>query len=309
MSFKISVIIVNWNTKNLLINCVRSIRESSICDQIEIIVVDNASHDGSIEAIRSLFSNLIIIQNQVNEGFSKANNRGIKISTGEYICLINSDVTVEKDTIKNMKEFLEHTPSIGILGPKMLYPDGRFQISYRKLPSIWGILCNSIGLNIFFPKSRLFNPLFDYRGIENSITSVEALVGAFWMINKTVIDQTGYLDENFFFYAEDIDYCKRVTLSNFLIIYFPKAQIYHHHGASSSSKPDAYYIEQQRANLFYWRKHYGVLLRQCVLVILIFNEFFRIFKALGLLLLPSRGAFAFGKLKKHLRCLFWLIFI
>jgi GT2 family glycosyltransferase len=304
---KISVIIVNWNTKDLLIDCVQSIRDSSSSDQIEIVVIDNASIDGSAEALRSKFSDLVIIENNKNEGFSKANNQGIKISTGYYVCFVNSDVVVQGDTINKMKDYLENNPNIGLLGPKMLYPDGTFQISYRKAPSIWGAFCDSILLNKLFSHLRLFNPLYDYAKISESITPVEVLVGAFWMIRRSVIDQIGDLDENFFFYAEDIDYCKRVWSSNLSVVYFPNAQIYHRHGASSSSKPNVYYIEQKRANLFYWRKHYGILSKYCIVFIMITHEFVRLWLCIVSFVFPSRNHGVLRKMKKHLDCLFWLL--
>ena len=150
----VSIIIVNWNTKDLLLSCVSSLKSNTHKTTMEIIVVDNASLDGSQDALRRKFPFVRLIQNPENLGFAKANNIGIQKSTGEYICLVNSDVEVKNACIDNMVAYMNRHSEIGIIGPKIYYPDGKVQFSRKRFPSLWNNFCGTFGLNRPFPRFK-----------------------------------------------------------------------------------------------------------------------------------------------------------
>lgn len=253
----VSVIIVNWNTKRHLLQCVNSLISSqSNCAQ-EIIVVDNASCDGSVGAIAGKFPEVKLIKNKENLGFSRANNIGIRASTGRYLCLINSDVVVLNGCIEKLMEFMDKNLSLGIAGPRILNPDRTLQISCRHFPSIWNNLCQSLGLNYLFPKSALFSEPFMKYWAHDAERGVDVLSGCFWMVRRKAIDEVGLLDEDFFIYGEDMDWCKRFHEAAWDVVFYPEAEAIHFGGASSSNSPIRFNVEMQKADLQYWRKHHG----------------------------------------------------
>ena len=306
MSIDISAIIVNWNTKDLLLNCVQSIMQSSFIGAIEIIVVDNASFDGSVQAVKDKFPQTVIIQNKENEGFSKANNRGILAAHGRYICLINSDVVVHADTLQMMFTYMENDHLIGILGPKTMLTSGFLDRSFWKFPSLHGTFFRACGLNAVFPNIHFFNPNGAYNNIQDTITGVEVLAGSFWMISKNAVEKVGLLDEDFFFYGEDFDYCKRMKDSGFKVVYFSLVEIDHILHGSSNKKPSVFYCRQRKADLLYWRKHHGPLLTFIVLGIYIIHETTRFLLNVGRLIVSSNRSQTLIQVRKHGYCLVWL---
>jgi GT2 family glycosyltransferase len=198
----LSVVIINWNTKELLLNCIRSIQETTHKISYEIIVVDNGSQDGSQRAVNENFSEVRLIENGKNLGFARANNIGIRASCGRYVCLVNSDVVLLEGCLDTMLAYMESQPSIGILGPKLLNGDMSLQPSCKQLPSIWNNLCIAIGLSALFANIKLFNgehlSFFDHDRIMN----VQALSGAFLMVRRSAAEKVGLLDEAFLFMAK-----------------------------------------------------------------------------------------------------------
>jgi len=252
----VSVIIVSWNTQQHLLNCLNSIRKSKDYTE-EIIVVDNASTDGSPDVVEEQFPEVTLIRNKENLGFAKANNIGMRASTGRYVCLINSDVVVLDGCIEKLIEFMDKNQTIGIAGPRILNPDRSLQVSCRRFPSVWNNLCQVVGLNRVFPKSRFFSePLMKY-WVHDEIRKVDVLSGCFWMVRRKALEEVGLLDENFFIYGEDIDWCKRFYRAGWDAVFYPGAEAIHFHGASSSNSPIKFNVEMQKADLQYWRKHRG----------------------------------------------------
>ena len=253
---ELSVIIVNWNSGNYLIECLNSLMGEVNQAQTEIIVVDNASSDGSVDIVEKRFPGVVTIRNSSNLGFAKANNIGIRQSQGEYLCLINSDVVVRKGCIKQMLAFMDQHRAIGMLGPKILNPDLTLQPSCREFPSLWNSLCRSLALDSLFRKSRVFGRQFMSFWTFDSVRRVDILSGCFWLLRREAVDQIGLLDETFFIYSEDQDWCKRFWKSGWEVVYFPQAQAIHYGEGSSSREPIRFFVEMQRANLQYWRKHH-----------------------------------------------------
>ncbi|CAG0976621.1 partial heptose III glucuronosyltransferase, partial [Gammaproteobacteria bacterium] len=243
---EVSIIIVSWNAKEYLIGCLMSLYEEEL-DGTEIIIVDNGSSDGSPETVEELFPEVTLIRAAENLGFAMANNIGIMASTGKYVCLINSDVVVLGGCLKSLKRRMDSDPSTGLVCPKILNPDMTLQRTLRRFPSLRGALLSAIGLD-----NRNFLP-------HDSTSEAEAVSGCFMFVRRAAIEQAGLLDERFFFYAEDKDWCRRIKDHGWRILFLPEAKAVHFGGSSSSSAPVKYYIELHKANLKYWRKHHGSL--------------------------------------------------
>jgi GT2 family glycosyltransferase len=255
----VSVIIVSWNARRYLHDCLVSIRETGVATVGQIIVVDNASNDGSPELVAQDFPEVELIQTGANLGFARANNIGLKRASGAYVALINSDVIVHEKCIERLVEFLDHHAPVGLVGPKIVSSDGQVQPSCRRLPSPWNTACRALALDGFLAQ----HPWFSGQAIRNlnpeAAKEVEVLSGCFWLARHEALAQVGGLDERFFFYAEDLDWCKRMRDAGWKVAYVPQASATHFGGASSANAPLRYSIELLRANLIYWRKHRGWL--------------------------------------------------
>ena len=303
----LSIIAVNWNTKEHLLNCLSSVVDAADGYSQEIIVVDNASSDGSPDAVASQFPEVTLIKNTENLGFAKANNVGIRASTGRYLCLVNSDVVVIDNCIDALTKFMDENPSVGIASPRILNPDRTLQVSCRHFPSIWNNLCQAVGLNRLFPKSAFFSDWFMKYWSHDSIRSVDALSGCFWIVRRKALEEVGLLDEDFFIYGEDIDWCKRFHIADWDVIFYPEAQAIHIGGASSGNAPIKFYLEMQKADLRYWRKHHGRVGRAGYLAIILIRQTLRVvFGAIRYITRPSARESTCFKLKRSLACIQWL---
>ena len=258
MSLKsLSIIVVSWNAKRYLAECLDSIiRETGDLDA-EIIIVDNASTDGSPEFVEEKFPMVRLMRNRENLGFAKANNIGLKICNGEYICLINSDVMIMEGCIDRMLAFMERHSDIGMLGPKIVGPDGTVQRSCMEFPTIWNKFCRAFALDSLFPKSKTFSGLLMKYWPHDSLRTVDVINGCFWMVRREALREVGLLDEVFFIYSEDIDWCMRFHEKKWKVVFYPDAQSIHYGGASSANAPIRFYIERQRANANLFKKHFS----------------------------------------------------
>jgi GT2 family glycosyltransferase len=236
-SARVSVVIVVWNAKNYVLECLASLREhcAGVCS--EVIVVDNASTDGTPEMVAELYPEFRLIRNSENLGFAKANNIGIAQSSGDYICLVNSDVKFLDDCISPMIEYLSQNPMVGMVGPKMLATDGRVWRSTMRFPTIWNHFSRALGLDIAFRGSRRFGGLlmsdFDHR----TTAPVEVLNGWFVAVRRTAMERVGLLDPQFFMYGEDVDWCYRFHQAGEGVVFFAEAGAIHYGGASSAHAP------------------------------------------------------------------------
>src|SRR4030043_581437 len=273
----VSVVIVSWNAQAFLVECLRSIRAFSGEVKVEIIVVDNASQDGSVEAVETQFREVRLIRNSENMGFAKANNIGISLATGHYVCLINSDIKILDGCIERLCEYMDAQPEIGLIGPRILNPDVTIQSSCRHFPSLWNNFCPAVGLDKVFSKSRFFGGEHMFYFTSDRIARVNVIVGCFMMVRRKALDSVGLLDERFFIYAEDIDWCKRFLEAGWQVVFFPEASAIHYRGGSSSHSPLRFALEQEKAVAQYWRKHHGLIGRVAFFVIRILQYGLRIF--------------------------------
>ena len=255
----LSIIIVNYKTLELTFNCIDSIIKSNLKDiDYEVILIDNASNDGSIEEIEAQFPHLKIIKNVDNLGFSKANNQGIRASSGQTILLLNSDTIVDFDTLKESLAFLQKHKNIGALGCKVLLPSGKLDPACkRSFPTPLNGIYHQLRLDDAYPDSQRFGAYNLTYVDENKTCPVDCIMGAFMMVPKPVIDRVGLLDEDFFMYGEDIDWCYRIKEAGYQIMYYPQVRIFHHKKASGIGKrnPKVIAAFYDSMGIFY-QKHY-----------------------------------------------------
>lgn len=234
----LSISIVNYKTKNFLKKCLNSIYKNTQGIDYEVFVIDNASRDSSERLLRELKrpfgcpnSKLKIILNKKNLGFAKAHNLALKKAKGKYLLLLNPDTEIKKDTFLKMINFMEKNPQIGILSPKIIEPDWRIGPVARGKPSVFFGFLRFSELYRFFPKltEDYYKDLTKY----DKTQEVESVGGTCFMIKRKVLEKIGFLDESFFLYFEDFDYCQRAKKAGFKIYYLPKATIFHHFGESS----------------------------------------------------------------------------
>ena len=231
---KLSVIIVNYNVKYFLEQCLLSALKAAERVSTEIFVVDNNSVDGSVEMVQQKFPSVKVIANTKNTGFSKANNQGIRESKGEYVLLLNPDTVVEEDTFEKVVSFMDQHSDAGGLGVKMLDGTGRFlPESKRGLPTYDVAFYKIFGLSKLFPRSKTFGKYHLGYLDENKTHEVDVLAGAFMLLRKSVLDKIGLLDEDYFMYGEDIDLSYRITKAGYKNYYFPETRIIHYKGEST----------------------------------------------------------------------------
>ncbi|TDI83934.1 MAG: glycosyltransferase [Caldithrix sp.] len=230
----LSLIIVNYNVKEFLEQCLISVQKALKGISAEILVIDNSSADGSAELLRQEFPDLRLTLNSRNVGFAKASNQGLQIARGKFIALLNPDTLVQEDTFSKMLDFFRDRPKIGMLGCKILNPDGSLQLACRRsFPKPWVAFTKLSGLSYLFPKSKLFGKYnLTYLDPDDSY-EVDAISGSFMMIRREVLEDVGDLDESFFMYGEDLDWCFRTREKGWQVVYFPETQIVHFKGESS----------------------------------------------------------------------------
>jgi len=252
----LSILIVNYNVKEFLQNLIHSIYKAASDLSYEIIIIDNASDDGSVEFLQEKFPGIKLIVNDKNLGFSKANNIGLSIAKGKYILLLNPDTIVQEDTFEKMISFFERTHDAGMAGCKILNPDGTLQLACRRsFPGPWTSFCKVTGLSNLFPNSRLFARYNLTYLNENETYEVDAISGSFMMIRREVLDKVGKLDEQFFMYGEDLDWCYRIQKADYKVYYVHETQIIHYKGESTKrSGIDETKIFYNAMNLFV-KKH------------------------------------------------------
>ena len=230
----LSIIIVNYNVKEFLQNLIHSIEKASTKITKEIIVIDNASDDGSVEFLKEKFPQIRLIANKINLGFGKANNIGLKEAKGKYILLLNPDTIVAEDTFEKMLEFFDKNSEAGLAGCKILNPDGTLQLACRRsFPGPWTSFTKVSGLSSLFPKSKLFARYNLTYLDENQSYEVDAISGSFMMMRKEVYEKVGGFDEQFFMYGEDLDICYRIQKAGFKVFYVHTTQIIHYKGEST----------------------------------------------------------------------------
>lgn len=254
----LSVVIVNWNARELLSDCLDSLFADAEGLTMELFVVDNASSDGSVEMVQRRFPEAILIANGENLGFARATNRAIRRSLGRYILLLNPDTAVTKQSLPKMVAFLDHDPRVGAVGPRILTAKGSIDFQAgRSFPSLLTELFDQVRIAQLCPRSRLFGRYLMGYWDHKDDREVDLLSGACLMVRREAVEQVGLLDEGFFLYGEDVEWCHRLKRAGWKIFYHAEAQITHLGGGSTKAAPEGLGVEALRSMNLFFAKGYG----------------------------------------------------
>lgn len=270
----ISIIIVSYNTRDYLHDCLLSLRADPDMPSHELFVVDNGSADGSVSMLRTEFPEVSVIETGQNLGFARANNLALRQMNGRTALLLNSDTLVTPGALKTLLETLDAHPKAAAAGPKLLNRDGSLQPSCYKFPSPQRALCDQ-----FFITTLLANHprIGDYRRWAHDQTrAVDFVIGAALLVRADILPGIGLLDENFFMYAEETDWCYRMYQGGHKILFTPDAHITHYGGGSGKTQADRVFVEASLGQRRFYRKHYGVFGASVLRVSLILGALLRI---------------------------------
>lgn len=258
--------------------------------------------------VEQQFPEVALIRSKENLGFARANNLGLKKASAPYLALVNSDVVVHEGCFAQLAAFLESNSEVGLVGPKVFGRDGRLQRTCRRFPGLWNTICRGLALDDFFPRWPLLSGREMRHWSQDTQREVEVLSGCFWMARRQAVEKVGVLDERFFFYAEDIDWCKRFRDQGWKVVFVPMATATHFDGGSSSRAPLRYCIENLRANMAYWKKHRGIPGQAAFYLLSFLHHGVRLaLFSLKTILHPDRGGETKYKLRRSAACLRWLL--
>lgn len=281
----LAIVVVSWNVRPLLQRCLSSIYANAPPGApLHVIVVDNASTDDSAGMVRETFPQVQLIANDENVGFTRGNNQalstlgfaGQRVESGEwrveagpgklrapflprYVLLLNPDTEIVGDALATMVRFMDSHPDVGVVGPQLLFPDGTIQSSRRRFPSLATAFLESTVIQQWWPNNPVARRYYVLDQPDNAIQDVDWVVGACLMGRREAIEEAGLLDEGFFMYSEELDWCRRIKDQGWRVVYLPTAQVIHHEGKSSEQVVPARHIYFQRSKVRYFRKHHGRL--------------------------------------------------
>lgn len=261
----VSVIIVNWNTRDLLAQCLKSVFDTAGDLALELFVVDNASSDGSADMVRERFPQVRLIENSENVGFAKANNQAIRQSRGRYVLLLNPDTEVKPLALEMLVRFMDETPLAGAVGGTLVSPDGSMQPSSGPAPTLMRELWR------LFHMDRLnAQGCHDLcQDVLKIPQEVEVVKGACMLLRREALDQVGLLDEDYFIYTEEVDLCHRLRASGWKVYCVPRAMVVHYGGQSTSQVQRTMFLHLYRSKILFFRKHHGRLSAQLYKLILL----------------------------------------
>ncbi len=253
---KLSIIIVNWNTRDLLRQCLHSVLADADTMQphrVETFVVDNASTDGSVQVVRAEFPWVRLIENEENVGFATANNQAIRQSCGEYLLLLNSDTEIRPGALAALVHFLDRHPAVGAAGARLLNPDGTLQISSYPAPTLLREFWRLFHLDALYPYACYRMQTWSL----DTPRAVDMVQGAALVLRRKTLNQVGLLDEDYFMYTEEVDLCFRIRQAGWCIYWIPQAAIVHYGGQSTQQVAPEMFLRLYESKLLYLRKHYG----------------------------------------------------
>ena len=262
----VSVVIVSFNTRDILRNCLLALFEHCKGVDMEVFVVDNNSHDGSADIVKAEFPTVHLITNNENLGFAAANNQAFALAQGRYIFLLNPDAYTKPSAIKNCIAFMDQTPQCGLCGGKIISPTGNLEPSARRFPSALSKLLTMSGLRGKFPQSPLLN-YHEFGGFaHDKPQEVDWVPGTFTIVRKKMLDEIGFFDKRFYIYYEETDLCMRAKNAGWKIYFIPDAEVMHIGGASSKTRKDKSFdnkasqvlIFRMRSEWLYYRKNKGL---------------------------------------------------
>jgi GT2 family glycosyltransferase len=251
----LSIIIVNWNTKKLLVECIDSVYASPPNSNFEIWVVDNASTDGSPELIRDRYPQVKLIDNEENIGFARANNQAFQRSEGNYILLLNPDTVVEPNAIEYLVQYLDEQPNAGMVGSRLLNPDKTLQISAFPVPTLSKEFWRMFHLDAFVPYANYPMEKWDLE----SVREVDSLLGACMLVRREALGQFGLFDEEYFIYSEEVDLCTRLKKGGWHLYWLPVSVVIHYGAQSTQQVAEEMFLRLYAGKILYFRKHHSNL--------------------------------------------------
>lgn len=249
----LSIIIVNWNTKKLLVECLDSIYRSPQNIEYDIWVVDNASTDGSSELVRERYPEVNLIANEVNIGFARANNLAYQQCTGKNILLLNPDTVVEPHAIEKLIQFLNQKANAGMVGPRLLNPDGTLQVSAFPVPTLSKEFWRLFHLDNFIPYAKYPIETWD----TGSVREVDTLLGACMLIRRETLGESSIFDEEYFIYSEEVDLCTRLKKDGWHLYWLPSSVVIHHGAQSTQQVAEEMFLKLYAGKVLYFRKHHS----------------------------------------------------
>ncbi len=274
-SVTLSIVIVSWNVADLLRTCLQTVAAGWGELQLEVIVVDSGSQDETPQMVADEFPWVKLIARSDNVGFPKGNNLGLAEANGRYLLLLNPDTEIHGDALSKMVQYLETHPKTGALGPQLLNSDGTVQSSRRRFPTVGLGYFESTWLEPYAPEKMLSD--YYVRDVADDETAVvDWVTGACLMTRREVYEQIGDLDEDYFMYSEELDWCRRIKQAGWGIVYLPTAQVMHHTGRSSEQAVTHRHINFQRAKLRYFRKYHGRFTATTLRIFLLLNYIWQI---------------------------------
>jgi GT2 family glycosyltransferase len=272
----ISIIIVNWNTKDLLARCLQCIYATTRGMVPEVIVVDNASSDGSVEMMGEQFPQVTVVANRENLGFAAANNQAIRQAGGRYLLLLNSDAFLHEGAIETMIGHMDGYPDTGAAGCRLYYEDGTLQRSCSTFPTLATELWQALWLDRLLPQSPVFGKYMMTYWDMDHLREVDCVLGACMIIRREAMEQVGLLDEDFFMYSEEVDFCYRLKKAGWQVRFVPDASATHVWGGSARKVQAETLLRLYRSRVLFFRKHYGEMQVLLYKAILLFGGIVRI---------------------------------
>ena len=255
----VSILIVSWNVRDLLLRCLESLPAGAAGLTVETIVVDNASSDGTVEVVRMAFPAVQVIANSENRGFTGGNNQALAVATGDYLFLLNPDTIVQPGAVTALHHYLLSHPEVGIAGPRLRYADGTFQSSRRRFPTAAILFAESTIVQEYLPGLGMFERYYLYDQPVDQPQQVDWIVGAAMFVRRAVYAQIGGMDEGFFMYSEELDWCRRAVAAGWQVAYEPAAEIIHYEGRSSGQVVAARHIRFFSSRVRYAAKYHGAV--------------------------------------------------
>lgn len=269
MSLDLEIVIVSWNVADLLEDCLSSIYGASGVHldangvlhlgsyTAKVHVIDNASSDGSPQMVRERFPTVHLVASSENLGFARGNNLVLRRCRATYVLLLNPDTRIVDDALTKMLDYMEHHPDVGVMGPQLRYGDGSLQSSRRRFPTFMTALMESTLLQQWFPENRWAQKYYVQDVPADRVQDVDWVTGACMLVRRDAVRTVGLLDETFFMYSEELDWCRRIVDAGWRVVFFPRAVVVHYEGQSSDQVVAERDIYFQRSKVLYFRKHHG----------------------------------------------------
>ncbi len=285
----LSVILVNWNTRELLDRCLRSVLTSANgLSDVELLVVDNGSHDGSAAMVATRYPMAHLIANSDNPGFARANNLAIRKARGDFLLILNPDTELLGTAIPELLTFAEQHPDVAVVGPQLINPDGSVQSSRRRFPTLATAFLESTVLQRWLPNHPALRRFYLLDRSDDETQEVDWVVGAGFLVRAAAARQVGLMDESYFMYSEELDWCRRFASAGWKVAYHPAAQLIHYGGQSSGQDPFHRHTRFQHSKSLYFEKYHGRLFAQLLRLFLLANYLFLLTEDVAKLLLLRR---------------------